>query len=362
MIIIDSILHFIIDGICAYSMFGTYGAKGTETYLFYNLCAFALQMPFGALADLVLFKLGRSNGIAIKRFYFSVTFLGVIFTIVGMFAGPLPLGVGNALFHVGAGMSTIKEDRDRNFFGRGLGVFVAPGALGLFVGKSLADFGFPKLYVRNCWIGIAALMVLIGFLRLYYEERKFVFVEAEPVGTVNRVREGIADLITSLIVCFAAVIIRSFMGLTGSFEWKKGFTLAFLATLAVVLGKAAGGFLSHALGELKAVCISMLLSAVCFAFSTKAVFGIFALFFFNMTMPITLYILVRKMPSFPGFAFGLLTFGMFLGFLPEYLDFDLGLSTGVLGLICSLVTMVLLAVILVPEEIRKRRLKRQTEG
>ncbi|MBR1861865.1 MAG: hypothetical protein IJ796_08405 [Lachnospiraceae bacterium] len=355
MLVISCILHFIIDGICAYSMFASYRVGGAESYLFYNLCAFALQMPFGALADLVVFKMGAKNRIAVKRFYWCITLLGILFTVIGMYAGVFSLGVGNALFHVGGGLGAIKEDEERSLKGSGLGVFVAPGALGIFAGKLLADVGFPGAYVKNSWIALAALLVLTGFLRMFYEERHLIFVEASPEGAVKRFRDGIADLMVAAVVCFLAVIIRSFVGLAGSFEWKKGFLMVFLAAIAVVSGKAAGGFLAAGIGKLKAVCISLVLSAVCFAFSSKAVFGLLALLFFNMTMPVTLHILVKKMPLFPGFSFGLLTFGLFLGFLPEYLGIKTGLGTPLLGVIGSLLTLLLLLAALLPEEIKKKK-------
>ena len=44
-----------------------------------------------------------------------------------------------------------------------------------------------------------------------------------------------------------------------------------------------------------------------------------AVLLFNMTMPITLWGAARLMPGGKGFAFGLLTFGLFLGFLPTWL-------------------------------------------
>ena len=44
--------------------------------------------------------------------------------------------------------------------------------------------------------------------------------------------------------------------------------------------------------------------------------GALALFCFNMSMPITLFALAQAMPGCKGFSFGLLTFALFLGFLP----------------------------------------------
>ena len=135
MLIINSILHFVIDGICAYMMFGVYGANDTSAYLFYNFCAFALQMPFGALADLVCIRMFGADSQKKKKFYQLITIMGIIFTVTGMFAGYIVLGIGNALFHVGGGLRTILDDRSNHKKGADLGIFVSPGALGLFAGR-----------------------------------------------------------------------------------------------------------------------------------------------------------------------------------------------------------------------------------
>ena len=55
--------------------------------------------------------------------------------------------------------------------------------------------------------------------------------------------------------------------------------------------------------------------------------GILAVFLFNMTMPITLWAVAQAMPAARGFTFGLLTFALFLGFLPSWLGWP-SLLTG----------------------------------
>ena len=55
--------------------------------------------------------------------------------------------------------------------------------------------------------------------------------------------------------------------------------------------------------------------------------GILAVFLFNMTMPVTLWAVARVMPGAKGFTFGLLTFGLFLGWLPSWLGWP-NLLTG----------------------------------
>nr|MCR5154675.1 hypothetical protein [Lachnospiraceae bacterium] len=125
---IYALLHFLIDGICAFSIYYFYADKytGTEYYkmfLLYNFCAFALQFPVGYLADICSEKYKRSD--------FAFALAGVLLTIAGAFSHVFVLGLGNAFFHIGGGINSIGEPKDN--CGAQLGIFVAPGALGLFV-------------------------------------------------------------------------------------------------------------------------------------------------------------------------------------------------------------------------------------
>jgi FSR family fosmidomycin resistance protein-like MFS transporter len=47
-----------------------------------------------------------------------------------------------------------------------------------------------------------------------------------------------------------------------------------------------------------------------------------AVLLFNMTMPITLWAMAKIFSAAKGFAFGLLSFGLFIGFVPLYLGID----------------------------------------
>ena len=48
-----AILHFLVDGLCAFAMFGTFSVRENWylNILLYNFCAFALQMPLGVVLD-----------------------------------------------------------------------------------------------------------------------------------------------------------------------------------------------------------------------------------------------------------------------------------------------------------------------
>lgn len=81
-------------------------------------------------------------------------------------------------------------------------------------------------------------------------------------------------------------------------------------------------------------------AAVCYFFKDILPFGLAALFLFNMSMPLTLYLLAKRMPGMPGLAFGLLTFALYLGFVLIYTS---PVSIPLIGPLGSLVSAVLLA-------------------
>ena len=328
-------------------MFGVYGANNTSAYLFYNLCAFALQMPFGALADFICLRFFGSDAQRKKRFYQLITVIGILMTVSGMFAGYIVLGIGNALFHVGGGLRTILDDRDKQKKGSELGIFVSPGALGLFAGKLLSSFTGFSVYIRGFWIIIAFLGVAVGIIILFREEKYQALFSDAPLKEETE-KTGIGAVLLTLFCCFTVVIIRSFVAFGVEMPWKNGVIAGLFATLAVALGKAAGGLISAKIGQLKCVLITLLLATGCFAFSSSKIPGMLALFFFNMTMPVTLYLLIKRMPELPGFSFGLLTFGLFIGFLPIYGQISLPFGDGMTGVIASMVSLFLLLAAILP--------------
>lgn len=319
-----SLLHFLVDLCCAHAMFRVFLDRpdGYAAILLYNFCAFALQMPLGALLDSLASRHRRLPAV------FAA--LGVMLTILGSFTHPVVLGLGNALFHVGGGVDVIREDNARVWKGRALGVFVAPGALGLFLGtqSSGAHWVFPAC---------AALMILFLvplFLRSGYED--------PPLKEDFPAPKTCPADVAAALCCFLVVILRSYVGMAVVFSWKQGLVLSLIAVLAVVLGKAAGGVFAARFGARNTAVVSLALAMVCYFLGNEAVFGIGALFFFNMTMPLTLYQLARRYPVLPGFSFGFLTFGLFLGFLPVYAGVTLPVVGTVLGAAGCLLSLILL--------------------
>lgn len=358
MTIIYSFFHFLVDFICALVMFGRFIPleDGYLHILIYNFCAFALQMPLGVVLDFLIAKDGQRN----IDFSFLSAMLGIAFTLVGAFTHPVILGFGNALFHVGGGVGTILEDRAENRHGRKLGIFVAPGALGLYLGTLLAKGGMWEVSL----LGTGVLSVLLG-IWTYRRRQLYLPVQHEPAhvgpayaesahteqekyhieanGQFQKITLSFLDTV-SIFCCFIVVILRSYLGMAVSFPWKTGVLAGTLAVLCIVGGKIAGGFAAARYGFPKTVALSLGLAACCYFCSNLMLAGLTALFLFNMTMPVTLYWMVCRLPKMPGFSFGFLTFALFLGFLPGYFGLLPKIGGNLVGCAGSVFSLLLLMV------------------
>ncbi len=289
---IYALSHFAVDLGCAYAVFSgsTAGAMG---YLLYNFFAFAVQMPLGLLAD----RFGKNRWFAVAGALLVA--LICCFPTFGTLGISL-LGLGNALFHIGGGLDVLNLSGSR---AAPLGVFVSPGAFGLFLGTVWGNQLGSRVPILLLLLFCAALMIFTPARRSLPQNAPLDFPKL--------------SMLPWAVLLFLVVALRSFGGLQAVFPWKTGLW-SWLAVAAVVLGKTSGGFLSDRLGAIRTSIGSLLLSAALFCCSGLPLCGVLALFCFNMSMPITLFALAQAMPGCKGFSFGLLTFALFLGFLPTW--------------------------------------------
>ena len=146
-----------------------------------------------------------------------------------------------------------------------------------------------------------------------------------------------------IAMLFIVVVLRSYVGMIMVFSWKSGYWI-WVSVICVVLGKLLGGMLSDRIGPKAASAVSLGGACILFMFSHNPVAGTAAILCFNMTMPITLWSAAGKMKGCKGFAFGLLTFALFIGFLPVWAGCRHILSCGVGYGIWSLISLVLLLI------------------
>ena len=320
---IYSAAHFWVDLSCAFLIFRT--LTGVPEFalclLLYNFCAFALQMPLGLLAD----KFDRNGLLAA---------LGCVLVAVS-FLSPLPAltaaaaGCGNALFHLGGGIDVLNTSQTR---AAALGIFVSPGALGLFLGTLWGKGSAVSLWLGPLGLLLMAAVILLPYKKIYGSLRSGnAPCDTAPVN-------GYAPLLPLFLV----VVLRSYMGLNQSFQWKSAGHWAVILTLALVLGKAGGGILTDRWGARKTSAITLTVAAVLYLFCHIPILGTLAVFLFNMTMPITLWAAAKVTPGCKGFAFGLLTFGLFLGYLPGWMGLPSVLTSPAAYALAALVSLALL--------------------
>ena len=311
--------HFLVDFACAFLLFRALrqGAGWTELLLLYNFCAFAVQMPLGLLAD----RWGR-DGLAAAV---GVALVAAAYALTGVpWLTAAAAGLGNAAFHVGAGLEVLTLSEER---AGPLGLFVSPGAVGLFCGTLLGKGAVLPLWLPPAVLLCAAAALLRTSAEPGTGPSEIVFPRFRVVGG-------------PVLLLLAVVVLRSCVGMSLVLPWKGEGCWALLLTLALALGKAAGGYLADRFGPLKTAALSLVSSAVLLLWAEVPACGVLAVLLFNMTMSLTLWACARLLPETRGFAFGVLTFGLFLGFLPTAFGAG-GLSGGGAALL-ALVSLALL--------------------
>ena len=294
-----SIAHFWVDLSCAFLAFRF--LSGSPDFLLclllYNFCAFALQMPLGIWAD----GLNRNGLLAAV----GCSLTAAAFLVPLALPAAVVAGVGNALFHLGGGIDVLNAGERK---AAALGVFVSPGAVGLYVGTLWGGGAAVSALLPPAGLLALGGGILLLCRRTFGSLRSGnAPVEAEPAG----------GSWLPLVPLFLVVVLRSWMGLGQSFPWKAAWGLPLV--LALALGKAAGGFLMDAVGPRRAAGWSLGLAAALYLLSGAPLPGLLAVFLFNMTMPMTLWAAAQLLPGAKGFGFGLLTFALFVGYLPVYL-------------------------------------------
>lgn len=274
--------HFLVDFSCAYIMFSR--LPDPVWFLVYNFLAFAIQFPTGILAD----KLGNNR-------LFAVT--GIVLVLAGFFpfpviAGVVLIGLGNAAYHIGGGREALLKTDKLS----ALGIFVSPGALGIWLGSHLSGVNGVGYLLPVLLLG------LMGLVISFCDGNKILSRPGKPFPV-------------TLLLMGMVVLIRSFVGISMVTPWKIG-PYVFAAAVGAALGKAIGGILSDRFGLRKCGFFSLLAASLLFCFTESPLAGILGVVLFNMTMPITLRRAADAIPGAEGAAFGLLTLGLFAGFLP----------------------------------------------
>lgn len=326
---IYSAIHFIVDLSCAVLVSNYITQKmghGTQLFiaiLIYNFFAFAMQLPIGIIAD----KINKNAicsaiGCILVAVAFGIANSGIVACVIA--------GIGNAMFHVGGGIDVLNISNKKATLS---GIFVSTGAMGIFLGAKSTLISFDKYY-------LVILILLISSASLFWLYKKIKDKSINEEVIIPKIN---TNEIIAIICLIFTVIVRGYVGLILSFEWKSNFILALISILAVVIGKMLGGIIGDKIGFMKTSLISLGVSAFMFIFAfNNSIIGILAILFFNMTMPITLTALSNILYRNKGMAFGLLTFALFIGAIPVFF----GYTKNIFNPIGLFVTTIISAIIL----------------
>ena len=283
LLFLNSLAHFLVDGLCLATLFGTVYAEAdiVSAVILYNTLAFSTQCLVGLVTD----STGRWEWLC----------CGSEILVVLGFILPLPwymkivfIGLGNSLFHVTGGSMTL---RDCGGKAAKLGVFVAPGAIGVTLGSL-----WPKLGIFFA-LALLVCAVEMGIMALNKKPENPMSIKSGDGGHFP---------VLAVILLTAAVAVRAVGGSAVSFPWKSGALQGIVMTLCVFGGKTAGGFVCDRIGAEKSAYISIPLSALLIAFCSEYMLpSLLGQLLLNLSMPVTLYLLYKAIPDSPGLAFGL---------------------------------------------------------
>ncbi|MBI5610037.1 MAG: hypothetical protein HY902_14275, partial [Deltaproteobacteria bacterium] len=277
----------------------------------YDLLAFGLQLPLGYAVD----RLGALRGALVAGLALSALGLGLVpYSAAGTM---VVAGVGNALFHLGAGALVLVGARGR---AAPTGVFVAPGALGLGLGMALGRAA--DLPTWPLFLVLAAAIVAAGRVRNPRPQQPLNFNDQKVGAFLSSERAALWWTVLGLV--FASVMVRSFVGFASARGCPKSLVLLAGIPLAGFLGKTLGGLVSDRVGWVETSVGALVLSAPMIALAGYTPWGLLpGLVIFQATMPVTLTAAYLLMPRYPATAFGLPCLGLVLGALPTFFD-DMG--------------------------------------
>jgi len=297
--------HLLVDAVCVTLVFSAvnaplFGPAGTWALVVtYNVLAFGTQVFFGILVD--RWRMPRGSAAVGALIAASAVPLAEFSPALAIGLA----GLGNALFHVGAGAVSLELTPGR---ATAPGIFVAPGHLGLVLGAA-AGQSAPSLRWPLALLLVGACAVSAWPQTPSTEYRR-------PI-TAPRTRR--LELV--LVLLLGAIVIRSLIGLTAPFPWKTDVVLLATLAVAVTAGKALGGILADRWGWLPVALTALLASLPLLAFGSQTPsLAIAGMFLFQMPTAVALAAIARLFPGKPAFSFGLSCLALMIGVIPAFTE------------------------------------------
>lgn len=285
--------HFLADFLPVSTLY--LYASSADDFLFlvvtYNLLAFGLQPFIGLLID--HYEKGEKSFCVPS---IMLLLLGALLTF-NFYISAILLGLGNAIFHVAFAKDVVKKAKS-SF---PLGVFIAPGVLGLGIG-----FAFLNDFLRLAFIfaGFIGLFLYIRFKEDYTHEKS-----EEDASKRNYKPLNLTPILYVIFICLSVLSIF-FRGSFGKLTPILDVAYLFLyVSIVSFVGKFIGGLFT------KKICliISFVLSIVS-AFFINTIYGLLIFTFsINILMPLTLDYLRKCFYKYEATSLGISAFVLLVG-------------------------------------------------
>ncbi len=270
----------------------------------YNFLAFAMQPVFGFLTDRMKTpKITTLSGIVMVAISFAFFHSSPVAAIV-------MASIGNALFHVGGGVINLFVTPKRAV---SLGIFIAPGDVGLWAGIYLGNNGFFSMPLLALLLALSAIVV-------------FIITTPETYANPEKIRIESKRPPAGFALLWLSVVVRTLVNTTGGYTLGKSPLSLGVLSAAAFFGKGIGGFVSDKFGWTGVSVTALLISCPLIALADGNLFaGASGMLLLNIVMPLSATAMAGTIPKHPGLSMGFYCLAIFAGssiqFMPQKIFF-----------------------------------------
>ncbi|HEY8690716.1 MAG TPA: MFS transporter [Chitinophagaceae bacterium] len=296
------LLHGVNDFVAGYMLanfaFNHNYSDSFTMLVVYAILGFGGQLPVGFLLD----KQKQVKPFAIISI--SILLFSTAFYFIDPYIAIILTGFAGGGIHVTGGAICLQVNEDKS---GPLGLFTAPGVLGLTLGGILGSMSSSYLLIALIAIIILATLIFKQGVPAYQAQNK----KGSQLDTHDWIMLGIL-----LIMCFRSFVFDIVNNVSLHFEHG-----ILVLGISAFCGKIIGGFLADKIGWKKFVYITLPLAFIFLNFGKENIYALaFGIACLQSSVPLTLLLMSRSLPMFPATATALsLGTSVALAGLPLYM-------------------------------------------